>query len=127
MKYPLRCTLVWPVIVAALLVLASSAQLSFGAASSTLTVSPASGTYGGSGTLQATLTSGSNRIGNKQISFTLNGAAVGNAITNSQGVATLNNVSLTGIQANSYPRGVAAIFSGAKGIRGSQGTGTLTV
>jgi hypothetical protein len=101
--------------------------LSFGAGSSTLTVSPAEGTYGGSITLQATLTSGSNRIGNKQISFSLNGAAVGNAITNSQGVATLNNVSLTGIQANSYPRAVAAVFSGAKGIRGSQGTGTLTV
>jgi hypothetical protein len=53
-----------------------------------LSVSPASGTFGGSASLSATLNSGGAGLGNKTVNFTLNGSPVGSATTNAQGVAT---------------------------------------
>jgi hypothetical protein len=58
----------------------------------TLTVDPASGTYGGSADLTATLAcptcAAGTDLGGKTIDFTLNGTPVGSATTNSSGVAT---------------------------------------
>src|ERR1035438_9550143 len=71
--------------------------------SSSLTLSAASGTYGGTVSLQATY--GNGPINSLPVSFTLNGAAVGSA-TFVNGVATLPNVSLAGINAGSYPAGI---------------------
>src|SRR5689334_22494769 len=92
-----------------------------------IALNPASGTYGGTTTLQATLTSTGRSVPNQTIGFTLNGTPVGSATTNSNGVATLANVSLAGIAANTYSKGVTAIFAGTADLRSSQRNGTLTV
>ena len=47
--------------------------------------------------------------------------------TNGNGVATLGNVSLAGINAGSYPTGVGASFAGDGSHDPSSGSGSLTV
>jgi MBG domain (YGX type)/Galactose oxidase, central domain/Kelch motif len=100
-----------------------------GAAPTTLTVSPASGTYGGTVDLSATLTktSDSSAVSGKTISFTLNGNPVGSATTSASGVASLTSISLSGINANTYPTGVGASFAGDSGYALSSGTASLTI
>jgi uncharacterized repeat protein (TIGR01451 family) len=93
----------------------------------TLTVAPATGTYGGTVNLSATLTDGVNPLSGQTISFTLNGNGVGSAVTNGSGVATLSNVSLAGINAGSYPTGVGASFAGNGIYLASSGSNSLTV
>ncbi|HJR59806.1 MAG TPA: MBG domain-containing protein, partial [Vicinamibacterales bacterium] len=102
------------------------------AAATSLVVGPATGTYGDTATLTATLTSGSPATGvsGKTIAFTLNGSAVGEATTNASGVATLV-ASLTGINAGTYlagtNSGVGATFAGDIGFVTSTASSTLTV
>jgi len=97
----------------------------------TLTVSAATGTYGGTVNLSATLDSGGTGVSGRTVSFTLNGTSVGSAVTNGSGVATLNNVSLAGINAGTYlggiGSGVGASFAGDGTYNASSGTATLTV
>jgi len=88
---------------------------------------PASGTYGGTVDLSATLTSNGSPVSGKTINFTLNGTPVGNAITNSSGVATKTAVSLYGIYPGIYPSGVGASFAGDSFYSPSSGTASLTV
>ena len=95
--------------------------------STSLVVAPASGPYGGTAALSATLTSGGNPVANKTISFTLNGNNVGSATTDINGVAALPNASLAGINPGTYPNGVGASFAGDNGYTGSSATNTLTV
>jgi hypothetical protein len=92
----------------------SSVQVCFEdvAAPTDLAVDPAAGTFGGTTTLSAKLTSAGNPLSGKTISFTLNGNPVGTAQTGAGGVATLNNASLAGIDAGNYPAGVGAAFAG---------------
>ncbi len=94
----------------------------------TLTVSAASGTYGDTVNLSATL---SPAVAGKTINFTLNGTSVGSAVTNASGVASLSSVSLAGINAGVYPggagSGVGASFAGDTDYGASSGTATLTV
>ena len=97
------------------------------AAATSLSVSPASGTYGGTADLSATLTSGGNGVSGKSVSFTLNGTGVGSAPTNASGVATVSAASLAGIGAGSYPAGVSASFSGDASYLSSGGSAALTV
>ena len=92
-----------------------------------LAVDPATGTYGGTTTLSATLTSGANPVPGQSVDFTLNGSGVGSATTDGSGVATLSNVSLSGINAGPYPTGVSASFAGASGLAASSGSNSLTV
>jgi YVTN family beta-propeller protein len=92
-----------------------------------LAVAPATGTYGGTTTLSATLTAGGNGVGGESIKFTLNGAAVGTATTNASGVATLSGVSLEGINAGSYPTAVGASFDAHDPLAASSASGSLTV
>jgi hypothetical protein len=96
-------------------------------AASVLTTSAATGTFGGTVNLSATLTDGTNGISGKSVSFTLNGNSVGSATTNASGVATLSNASLAGINAGSYPSGVGASFAGDASYSGSSNTNSLTV
>jgi hypothetical protein len=99
-------------------------------APTTLTVNPASGTYGGTTTLSATLkkTSDLSPVSGKSVSFTLNGTPVpGSATTDVNGVATLSGVSLSGISAGTYASGVGASFAGDSGYAASSGTAQLTV
>jgi hypothetical protein len=94
---------------------------------STLTLAPASGTYGGNTTLQATLTSSGNPLISQSVTFTLNGSPVGSGVTNGAGIATLANVSLAGINAGSYPNAAAASFAGDANYQSSATTANLTV
>ena len=94
--------------------------------SSSLAVSSATGTYGGTVTLTATLNSTA-AINGKTISFTLNGTSVGTATTVASGVATLNSVSLGSINAGTYPGGIGANFAGDGSLGASSGTADLTI
>ena len=97
------------------------------AAATTLAVGSASGTYGGTTTLTATLTAGGSGVSGETVNFTLNGSSVGGATTNASGIATLQNVSLSGISAGSYPTGVAASFTGDSSYQASSGSNSLSV
>jgi hypothetical protein len=92
-----------------------------------VTVAPASGTYGGTVNLSATLTSSGSPVSGKTLNFTLNGNPVGSAITNGSGVATKTGVSLAGINPGFYPSGVGASFAGDSSYSPSSGTASLTV
>jgi len=92
-----------------------------------LSVNPATGTQGGTVNLSATLTDGTNGIGGKTVSFTLNGVSAGNAVTDASGVASLSNASLGSIAAGTYPNGVGASFATGGGFGGSSATNSLTV
>ena len=93
----------------------------------TLSVSPATGLAGGTTTFQAQLTSSGSPVAGKTVNFTRNGTGVGSATTNASGVATLNNVSLVGVNAGIYPTGVGASFAGDGSFGASSGSAALTV
>ena len=93
----------------------------------TLTVNSASGSYGGTVNLSATLTDGVSPLSGKTIDFSLNGNSAGSAVTNGSGVASVSNVSLTGINAGTYPTGVGASFAGEAPYVGSSATNSLSV
>jgi hypothetical protein len=112
----------------------TSVAIDVNQASTALSAVSGSGTYGGSATLTATLTSASALFDGKTISFTLNGNAVCGGstgvacpTTNSNGVATLTNVGLTGIDAGTVPGAVGAGFAGDSSYSGSTGSGALMV
>jgi uncharacterized repeat protein (TIGR01451 family) len=86
-----------------------------------------SGTYGSTATLTATLTEGGFPLAGKSVDFTLNGNSAGSAVTDSSGVATLSGVSLSGVNAGSYPNAVGASFAGDSGYLASNNTGPLSV
>jgi YDG domain/Bacterial Ig-like domain (group 3)/MBG domain (YGX type)/Kelch motif len=98
-------------------------------AATAVAVAPATGTYGGTTVLSATLTRTSNgsAVSGKSVSFTLDGTSVGSATTDASGVAELSDVSLTGIDAQTYPAGVAASFGGDANFGSSNGSATLTI
>src|SRR5207249_2558168 len=96
-------------------------------AAASLSVSSASGTYGGTANLSATLTSGGSGVSGKTVAFTLNGNSVGSATTNASGVASLAGASLSGINAGTYPTGVGASFAGDSGFAAANGSASLTV
>ncbi|MDQ3889547.1 MAG: MBG domain-containing protein [Actinomycetota bacterium] len=86
-----------------------------------------SGTYGGAATLSATVKAGASAVSGASVAFTLNGNSVGSAQTDTSGVATLTNVSLSGIGAGTHTNAVDASFGGNASYGGSSGSGTLTV
>ncbi len=85
------------------------------------------GTYGSTASLTATLTEGGFPLSGKSIDFTINGNSAGSSLTDSNGVATLNGASLTGINAGSYPTAVGASFAGDSSYLSSNNTGALNV
>jgi hypothetical protein len=99
-----------------------------------LAVSAATGQYGGTAGLSATLVSGGSPVAGKPIAFTLNGTAVCGGstgvvcpATNASGVASLAGVSLAGINAGTYGTGVGASFAGDGGYSASTAAGSLTI
>jgi uncharacterized delta-60 repeat protein len=86
-----------------------------------------SGVYNGTATLTATLAAFNSNPSGKTLSFSLNNTPVGTATTDSNGVATLSNVSLSGIKAGSYPGYIKASFAGDAIFASSTNTGGLTV
>jgi hypothetical protein len=92
-----------------------------------LTVSASPGTYGGTVSLTATLTSGGNPVPTKQIDFSVNDVPAGSAVTQSNGTATLT-ASLAGLNAATYADGVKASFAADDAIyAAATGSGSLTV
>ncbi|HWE97612.1 MAG TPA: CARDB domain-containing protein [Tepidisphaeraceae bacterium] len=106
-----------------------------GASSAMLAVNPASGTYGGTSTLSATLTANGVAVSGEMVSFSFDNGlhVIGTVMTNGQGVATLPNINLqnptTGalIAAGSYAAGVFASFAGDSNYSANSGAGALTV
>jgi MBG domain-containing protein/Big-like domain-containing protein/PKD domain-containing protein len=92
-----------------------------------LVVSPASGTYGGTTELSAHLTVGGTPLIGSDVSFSLNGMTLGVARTDANGVATISNVSLAGINAGTHQNAITASFAGDTGRTASNGTADLTV
>jgi hypothetical protein len=106
-----------------------------------LAVASASGAYGGTVDLSAKLTqtSDGSSISGKVVSFALNGNPVCGVPSTppcpttaahghpDEGIASLNGVSLAGINAGTYPSGVSASFAGDTNYSGSSGTNFLTV
>jgi hypothetical protein len=93
----------------------------------TLTVTASPAHYGGTTTLTATLMNGSVGLGCRIVNFSLNGEAVGSALTDPSGIATLPNASLGSIGAGNYPQGVRADFAAAGLLTASSGTTVLEV
>lgn len=95
--------------------------------STSLGVNSASGTYGGTTNLSATLSNGCTPISNVSVAFTLNGVSVGSGTTDSSGTATITGASLVGISVGSYGTGVRASFAANASYAASNGSATLTV
>jgi 6-phosphogluconolactonase (cycloisomerase 2 family) len=95
---------------------------------STLTVSPATASFGGLAILSATLQKASNGglISGKTVTFALNGTTVGTGVTNNAGQAFLTT-SIAGIPLGSYPGAISASFAGDTIFTASNGAGSLTV
>ncbi len=89
------------------------------------------GTFAGTGTLSATLTSDGAPVPGETVTFTLTSGTttttVGTATTNLNGVATLPPVSLTGFGAGTYPGAVGASFAPDTTYSGTGAGGELTV
>jgi hypothetical protein len=78
----------------------------------TVSAVSASGVFGGVGSIAATLSSRGAPVPGMTIQFQVMGKVVGTAATDSQGVATLANVSLAGVNAGTYANGATASFAG---------------
>jgi hypothetical protein len=110
---------------------AASDPLTITVESTTLTtsllVSAASGTYGGTVTLSAALSSLGTPVAGETVSFTLNSVVIGTASTDPRGIATLSNISLAGLNVGTFVRYVGASFGGDAAYQGSIGSNDLTI
>jgi 6-phosphogluconolactonase (cycloisomerase 2 family) len=97
-------------------------------AATTLTVAPATGPFGGSAVLSATLKKKSDNspaVG-EAINFFVNRNSVGSALTDASGVATLTSP-LGTIQPGTYAGAIIATFTGDANFAANSGSATLTV
>jgi len=94
-------------------------------ATTSLTVSAASVTYGSaSTTLSAVLTTPGGPLAGKTVSFTLNGSPAGSAVTDATGLASVS-ASIVGLGAGSYP--VTASFAGDVNNTAASASATLVI
>jgi hypothetical protein len=98
-----------------------------GPTATTLNMPAATGTFGGTTTLQATLSSASGPVSGMSVNFSLFGANVGSATTASNGIATLNDVSLSGRNAGTYSGVAGGSFAGSGNYLVTSATTDLTV
>ena len=97
-------------------------------ADTALTVPNVTGTRGKKVTLSARLKSGTNNLAGRTVRFTVDGTAVGSAVTNGSGVANLFYAIPVGTTPGSHTIGASfAKSSTDPGYRGSDSMGTLTV
>jgi uncharacterized repeat protein (TIGR01451 family) len=87
----------------------------------------ATGVYGGTTTLTATLTEGGFPLAGKTVDFMIGNNSVGSAVTDASGVATLPNVSIVGFGAGNHPAAFTASFAGDAGYNASNDSGDLFV
>jgi hypothetical protein len=92
-----------------------------------LSAVPASGVYGGTTTLTATLrTAGGSAIAGRTVSFALGGTPVGTGTTNSSGLAAVTaNLGATAV--GTYANHVSAAFAGDLSFGSANATAALTV
>jgi hypothetical protein len=81
-----------------------------------LTIDPASGFHGGTVNLQATLSLDGVPVDGATINFTLNSENVGFGNTSSSGIATIDGVSLNGINTGIYPDYLKASYIDSENI-----------
>ncbi len=87
-------------------------------------------TQSGTATLTATVSNTSENgsgVPDATVTFALGGTAVGAAVTNSSGVATLAGVDASGYATGSYSGAVSASYAGGGEFNSSSSTGTLLV
>ncbi len=70
------------------------------------------GVYGGTTTAAVTLTSSGSPIADGVVQFLLGGVSAGEADTNANGVASLNGISLSGLDAGTHASELKAVFAG---------------
>ena len=94
----------------------------------TLTAAPATGMYGDTVDLSATLTmtSGGAVVKNKSIAFYLFGNFLGSSNTNNSGVATLSNVSLVGYNVGAS-NDILAVFEGDANLNPANSSALITI
>ena len=95
--------------------------------STSMTVAPATGVFGGTANLAATLSASGSGLAGRSVSFSFNAAAMGNAMTDAQGLATISGVGLTGVEPGVYTGAVVATYDGETGFAASSGSSDLTV
>jgi MBG domain (YGX type)/Domain of unknown function (DUF4214) len=98
-------------------------------ASTTLAVAAASGTYGGNTDLLVHLTSGGNNVSGEIIDFQMGGNELGTTVTDANGLAVIDNVSIAGNNVGTYTGDITAEFTGdaGAGFTASSGANDLTV
>src|SRR5205823_5620695 len=92
-----------------------------------LAMGPTPATYGGSATFSATLTDPGTPLANGNVKFILNGTSIGNQTSDNQGLVTLNDVSVAGINAGAHPNYVVASYGGDDTFSPSSVSGDLAV
>ncbi len=95
--------------------------------STTLSAASVTGTYGGTITLSATLVSGSGPMSGRSVMFSLQAQPLGSALTDINGLATLNNVSLVGLNAGTYSSAISAAFAGDDALAATSSTADLDI
>ena len=96
-------------------------------APTTLTARSATGTYGGSTALIGLLDTSRGPVAGVTLEFTLQGLAVGSAVTDHTGRAMLADVSLAGLTVGTYAGAIGIRFNGAPGLAASAGLADLVV
>ncbi len=91
----------------------------------TLTVANASGARGSSVTLTATLTGGGTNFSGKTVTFKVDGKAVGTAVTDATGTATLSDAISATATVGSHA--LSDSFAGDTTYNTATGAGALTV
>ncbi|HEX4796685.1 MAG TPA: PKD domain-containing protein [Humisphaera sp.] len=94
-------------------------------AQTSIAATAASATYGGTTTLSATLTAGGTPLSGRSLLFKLNGVTVGSINTDSNGVATISNISIGTLGAGSAKIDVS--FAGDQNNLPSSNSATLSI
>ncbi len=96
-------------------------------AATSLSVGSASGSFGQTVSLAATLTKSADGslLSGKTVAFAVGGASVGSATTSASGVASISTVITDNLAAGANT--ISAAFTGDSGYSASNGAGTLTV
>src|SRR6185369_3108044 len=95
-------------------------------APTTLNVAAASGTFGGTVSPTATLSSQGSGVSGKTIHFTVNGTSA-DGVTNASGVASVSGLSVGGLNAGDYAGAITASFAGDTNFGSSSGSAQLTI
>ena len=94
---------------------------------SVLELANASANFGGAATLVATLSAGGEPLAGAEVSFSVNGSAVGIATTDANGVATLAGISVVGIPVGTHAGAIVASFAGSEQVQPSTDSADLSV